>query len=66
MTAFYIGQHEIADEVAFGDYLKQTMLFIEKHGGYPRPLALSATAAFFNSAAAGLVNCEDYQGWYQL
>ena len=33
MTAFYIGQHEIDDEAAFADYLKQTMPFIEKHGG---------------------------------
>ena len=33
MTAFYIGQHEIDDESAFADYLKQTMPFIEKHGG---------------------------------
>ena len=33
MTAFYIGQHEIKDEAAFAVYLKQTMPFIEKHGG---------------------------------
>ena len=33
MTAFYIGQHEIDDEAGFADYLKQTMPFIEKHGG---------------------------------
>ena len=33
MTAFYIGQHEIDDEAAFADYLKQTIPFIEKHGG---------------------------------
>ena len=33
MIAFYIGQHEIDDEAAFADYLKQTMPFIEKHGG---------------------------------
>ena len=33
MTAFYIGQHEIDDEAAFADYLKQTTPFIEKHGG---------------------------------
>ena len=33
MTAFYIGQHEIDDETAFADYLKQTIPFIEKHGG---------------------------------
>ena len=32
MTAFYIGQHEIDDEAAFADYLKETMPFIEKHG----------------------------------
>ena len=31
MTAFYIGQHEIDDEAAFADYLKQTIPFIEKH-----------------------------------
>ena len=30
---FYIGQHEIDDDAAFADYLKQTMPFIEKHGG---------------------------------
>ena len=33
MTAFYIGQHEIDDETTFADYLKQTIPFIEKHGG---------------------------------
>jgi uncharacterized protein (DUF1330 family) len=33
MTAFYIGQHEIDDDATFADYLKQTMPFIEKHGG---------------------------------
>jgi uncharacterized protein (DUF1330 family) len=33
MTAFYIGQHEIHDEVAFAEYLNQTMPLIEKHGG---------------------------------
>src|SRR5262249_38512548 len=33
MTAFYIGQHEIDDEMAFAEYLKQTIPFIEKHGG---------------------------------
>ena len=33
MTAFYIGQHEIEDEAAFADYLKETMPFIESHGG---------------------------------
>jgi len=33
VTAFYIGQHEIDDEAAFADYLKQTIPFIEKHGG---------------------------------
>ena len=33
MIALYIGQHAIDDEVAFADYLKQTMPFIEKHGG---------------------------------
>ena len=31
MTAFYIGQHEIDDETAFADYLKQTIPFIEKY-----------------------------------
>jgi hypothetical protein len=31
MTAFYIGQHELDDEVAFADYLKQTVPFVEKH-----------------------------------
>jgi hypothetical protein len=30
MTAFYIGQHEIDDEAAFADYLKETMPFIER------------------------------------
>ena len=33
MTAYYIGQHEIDDEAAFGAYLAQTIPFIEKHGG---------------------------------
>ena len=33
MTAYYIGQHEIADEAAFTDYLNKTIPFIEKHGG---------------------------------
>jgi uncharacterized protein (DUF1330 family) len=33
MTAFYIDQHEINDEVVFADYLKETMPFIERHGG---------------------------------
>src|SRR3974377_2247038 len=33
MTALYIGQHEIDDEAAFADYLKETMPFIERHGG---------------------------------
>ena len=33
MTAFYIGQHEIDDEAAFADYLKETIPFIKKHGG---------------------------------
>ena len=34
MTAFYIGQHEIDDEAAFADYLKESMPFIERHGGH--------------------------------
>src|SRR6185312_10256108 len=33
VTAYYIGQHKIDDEAAFADYLRQTMPFIEKHGG---------------------------------
>ena len=33
MTAYYIGQHEIDDAAAFAAYLKQTIPFIEKHGG---------------------------------
>ena len=33
MTAYYIGQHDIADDAAFADYLRQTMPFIAKHGG---------------------------------
>ena len=33
MTAYYIGQHIITDRAAFDDYLKQTIPFIEKHGG---------------------------------
>ena len=33
MTAYYIAQHEIADQAGFADYLKQTIPFIEKHGG---------------------------------
>ena len=33
MTAYYVGQHDIGDEAAFAAYLKETMPFIEKHGG---------------------------------
>ena len=33
MSAYYIGQHVIGDQAAFDAYLKQTMPFIEKHGG---------------------------------
>lgn len=33
MTAYYIGEHEIADEAAFADYLKQVVPIIERHGG---------------------------------
>ena len=33
MTAYYIGQHDIRDRAAFDAYLKQTIPFIEKHGG---------------------------------
>ena len=33
MTAYYIGQHVISDRAAFDAYLKQTIPFIEKHGG---------------------------------
>ena len=33
MTAYYIGQHVITDQAAFAAYLKQTIPFIEKHGG---------------------------------
>ena len=33
MTAYYIGQHVIADRAAFDDYLAKTIPFIEKHGG---------------------------------
>ena len=29
----YLGQHEIDDEAAFADYLKETMPFTERHGG---------------------------------
>ena len=39
MTAFYIGQHEIDDEAAFAVYLKETMPFIERHGGRYRTKA---------------------------
>ena len=33
MTAFYIGQHEIGDEAAFANHLKEVMPFVERHGG---------------------------------
>jgi uncharacterized protein (DUF1330 family) len=33
VTAYYIGQHEIDGESAFAAYLKETIPFIEKHGG---------------------------------
>jgi uncharacterized protein (DUF1330 family) len=32
-TAYYIGEHEIRDEAAFADYLKQVIPIIERHGG---------------------------------
>ena len=32
-TAYYIGEHEIRDEAAFADYLKQVIPMIERHGG---------------------------------
>ena len=31
--AYYIGEHEISDEAAFADYLKQVIPMIERHGG---------------------------------
>jgi uncharacterized protein (DUF1330 family) len=33
VTAYYVGQHDIGDEAAFAAYLRETMPFIEKHGG---------------------------------
>lgn len=33
MTAYYIAQHVIRDQAAFDAYLKETIPFIEKHGG---------------------------------
>lgn len=32
-TAYYIGEHDIKDEAAFADYLKQVIPIIERHGG---------------------------------
>jgi uncharacterized protein (DUF1330 family) len=32
-TAYYIGEHEIHDEAAFADYLKQVIPMIERFGG---------------------------------
>ena len=54
MTAFYIGQHEIDDEAAFADYLKETMPFIEKHGG--RKLAHMKCSKGNGRAASSLSN----------
>jgi uncharacterized protein (DUF1330 family) len=31
--AYYIGEHDITDEAAFADYLKQVVPMIERHGG---------------------------------
>ena len=31
--AYYIGEHEIRDEAAFAEYLKQVIPIIERHGG---------------------------------
>jgi uncharacterized protein (DUF1330 family) len=31
--AYYIGEHEITDEAAFADYLRQVIPIIERHGG---------------------------------
>lgn len=33
VPAYYIGEHEIKDEAAFADYLKQVIPIIERHGG---------------------------------
>ena len=32
-AAYYIGEHEIRNEAAFADYLKQVIPMIERHGG---------------------------------
>ena len=58
MTAFYIGQHEIDDDAAFADYLKQTMPFIEKHGGRyltkisPKPERMKCSKANHRAASS--------------
>ncbi|HZT26431.1 MAG TPA: DUF1330 domain-containing protein [Pseudolabrys sp.] len=31
--AYYIGEHEVHDQTAFADYLKQAIPIIERHGG---------------------------------
>ena len=33
MTAYYIGEHDVRDQVAFADYLKDVIPMIELHGG---------------------------------
>jgi uncharacterized protein (DUF1330 family) len=32
-TAYYIGEHDIHDQAAFADYLKQVIPIIERYGG---------------------------------
>ena len=33
MTAYYIGEHDVRDQAAFADYLKDVIPMIERHGG---------------------------------
>jgi uncharacterized protein (DUF1330 family) len=62
MTAFYIGQHEIDDEVAFAEYLKQTMPFIEKHGG--RYLTKAGTHEMLEGQRPSRVVVVEFPDWY--
>lgn len=34
MTAYYIGEHDIHDQVAFTEYLEAVIPLIERHGGH--------------------------------
>jgi uncharacterized protein (DUF1330 family) len=33
MSAYWIGEHDIKDEVAFAEYLRQAISIIERFGG---------------------------------